>query len=137
MFKFIKKITGAEEIKELIYTQNNNILANKRATEKLMREYEKDNIKLSQMLEHAKEVLEEKDKYIKLLDGCLNEQIQEVERLTKIIDDDKKFKEDVKSYLRTVATIITNIQKESLSKKMNATAYMRSNMTTETKAKLK
>ncbi|MCI8575826.1 MAG: hypothetical protein HFI09_05085 [Bacilli bacterium] len=130
MFNFIKKLTGAEDIKELIYTQNNNILAHERATEKLMREYEKDNVRLSQMLENSKRVLKAKEAHIDFQDNMLNEQNLEIQKLTKIIEDHK-------IYLKKVAEILQNNQKETMSKKISAVAYERNNLTKETKAKLK
>lgn len=111
MLNFIKKLTGAEDIKELIYTQNNNILAHERATEKLMREYEKDNARLSKELEIEKANNTN-------LAAIVNGQELEIQRLTRIIEDNKKFKEDIKEYLKTVAEILQNNQKEFIKKKV-------------------
>lgn len=135
--KWLQRVLGIEDIKELIYKQNNNILAHDRSSEKLMREYEKDNIKLSQMLENAKTVLIAKEEQIELQNNMILEKDSEIQRLTKIIEENNKFQEKVEQHLETVATIAKNVHKSRLEKKMNAVAYTRNNMTDEAKAKLK
>ncbi len=127
MFKLKQKL---DNIYDLLIDFNNNERKHTKATEFLMRSYERSNIELTKELES------ERGSNI-TLNAIVNGQELEIQRLTKIIEDDKKFKEDIKEYLKTVATIATNIQKEGLTKKISAAAYTRNNITDETKAKLK
>lgn len=115
--KCLQRVLGIESVKELIYTQNNNILAHERATEKLMREYERDNIKLSQMLENAKEVLKAKESHIDFQNNMISERDLEIEKLTEIIKNNKDFQDDIKEYLKTVADILQNNQEKILKRR--------------------
>lgn len=107
MFKIKQKL---DNIYDLLINFNNNERRHTKATEELMRNYEKSNIELTKILENQKAIIEEKEHIIAVLKA-------ENGSLLSIVADDKKFKEDIKEYLRTVAEILQNNQKEIIKKK--------------------
>lgn len=98
-----------------------------------MRSYEKEIIGLKRDLATQKAIIEEKDHIIAVLKA-------ENDSLLNIIAEDKKFKEDIKEYLKTVAEILQNNQKEIIKKKPTKADLMTEKMykvPDEVKAKLK
>jgi len=107
MFKLKQKL---ENIYDLLISFNNNERKHTKATEELMRSYEKSNIELTKELE--------KERGSNLTLGAIvNGQELEIQRLTKIIEDDRKFKEDIKEYLKTVDDILQYSQERVLRRK--------------------
>lgn len=130
MFKIKQKL---DNIYDLLIDFNNNERRRTRATENLMRSYEKEIIGLKRDLATQKAIIEEKDHIIAVLKA-------ENDSLLNIIAEDKKFKEDIKEYLKTVAEILQNNQKEIIKKKPTKADLMTEKMykvPDEVKAKLK
>lgn len=130
MFKIKQKL---DNIYDLLIDFNNNERRRTRATENLMRSYEKEIIGLKRDLATQEAIIEEKDHIIAVLKA-------ENDSLLNIIAEDKKFKEDIKEYLKTVAEILQNNQKEIIKKKPTKADLMTEKMykvPDEVKAKLK
>ena len=115
--KWLQRVLGIENIKELIYIQNNNILAHDRSSEKLMREYEKDNIKLSQMLENAKTVLIAKEEQIELQNNMILEKDSEIQRLTQLLEEKEKESQKHSEFVRKTTERLLENQEKKLNQK--------------------
>lgn len=115
--KWLQRVLGIEDIKELIYKQNNNILAHDRSSEKLMREYEKDNIKLSQMLENAKTVLIAKEEHIELQNNMILEKDSEIQRLTQLLEEKEKESQKHSEFVRKTTERLLENQEKKLNQK--------------------
>lgn len=115
--KWLQRVLGIENIKELIYIQNNNILAHDRSSEKLMREYEKDNIKLSQMLENAKTVLIAKEENIELQNNMILEKDSEIQRLTQLLEEKEKESQKHSEFVRKTTERLLENQEKKLNQK--------------------
>lgn len=130
MFKIKQKL---DNIYDLLINFNNNERVHTVSAERLARDYEKEIIGLKRDLATQKAIIDEKDHIIAVLKA-------ENDSLLNIIAEDKKFKDDIKEYLKTVAEILQNNQKEIIKKKPTKADLMTEKMykvPDEVKAKLK
>ena len=149
--KWIKEFLGIEDVHQSLLNLNNVERTHSAKLQGLMDNYKEDLIKVMAELEKTQKLLDEKITELNFTKDLLeaerkiNEDLRtantdlnnEIVRLTGIVDDDKKFKEDIKEYLQKVAAIATNIQRSTLDKNVNAKAYTKNNLAKETKVKLK
>lgn len=130
MFKLKQKL---DNIYDLLINFNNNERRHTVSAERLARSCEKEIIELKKEIETKVAIIEEKDHIIAVLK-------KENSSLLNIISDDKKFKDDIEEYLKTVAEILQNNQKEIIKKKPTKADLMTEKMykvPDEVKAKLK
>lgn len=106
-----------DNLYDLIISLNNNERNHSVKLQTLMDNYKEDLIKVMADLERKNELLEFERKVNEELRNANNELNAEVVRLTEIVKDNKNFQDGIEEYLKKVATMATNIQKEHIKKK--------------------
>ena len=138
MFRLKQKL---DNIYDLLINFNNNERRHTKATEDLMRSYEKSNIELTKELESVKKILQAKEAELTNVSAISNGYYLETQRLTKLLEEKEKESQKHSEFVRkTTEKLLENQEKKLNQKKPTKADLMTEKMykvPDEVKAKLK
>lgn len=138
MFKIKQKL---DNIYDLLINFNNNERKHTKATEDLMRSYEKSNVELTKELESVQKILKTKEEELTNISAISNGYYLENQRLTKLLEEKEKESQKHSEFVRKTTERLLENQEKKLNQKKPTLVDLKTEkmykVSDETKAKLK
>lgn len=138
MFKIKQKL---DNIYDLLINFNNNERKHTKATEDLMRSYEKSNVELTKELESVQKILKTKEEELTNISAMSNGYYLENQRLTKLLEEKEKESQKHSEFVRRTTERLLENQEKKLNQKKPTLVDLKTEkmykISDETKAKLK
>ena len=130
-----------DNIYDLLIDFNNNERKHTKATEFIMRSYEKSNLELTKELESVQKLLQEKETELTNISATSNGYYLENQRLTKLLEEKEKESQKHSEFVRRTTERLLENQEKKLNQKKPTLVDLKTEkmykISYETKAKLK